>query len=37
MSASTFSGSGASLTDINASNITSGTLSVSQGGIGTTT
>jgi hypothetical protein len=37
VSANTFSGSGAALTSINASNITSGTLSISLGGIGTTT
>ena len=37
VSASTFSGSGAALTSLNASNITSGTLSISQGGTGAAT
>jgi hypothetical protein len=37
VSASTFSGSGAALTNLNASNVSSGTLSISRGGIGTTT
>ncbi len=37
VSANTFSGSGAALTNLNVSNATSGTLSISRGGIGTTT
>ena len=37
MTAATFSGSGASLNSLNASNVSSGTLSISRGGIGTTT
>jgi hypothetical protein len=37
ISAATFSGFGAALTNLNASNITSGTLSISQCGKGTTT
>lgn len=37
MSATNFNGSGAGLTALNASNITSGFLTVSRGGIGTTT
>jgi len=37
VSAATFSGSGASLTNLNVSNSTTGTLSISRGGIGTTT
>ena len=37
MSAYLFSGSGASLTNINASNVSSGVLSITRGGIGTTT
>ena len=37
MTASLFSGSGASLTNINASNVSSGILSITMGGIGTTT
>jgi hypothetical protein len=37
VTATLFSGSGASLSSLNASNISSGTLTVSQGGIGTTT
>ncbi len=37
LSATNFVGSGAPLTSLNASNITSGTLSITRGGIGTTT
>ena len=36
-SGSTFSGSGDSLTNLNASNVSSGTLAITRGGIGTTT
>ncbi len=35
VSASTFSGSGAALTNLNVSNATTGTLSITRGGIGT--
>ena len=37
MTASLFSGSGASLTNLNVSNASSGTLAITRGGIGTTT
>ena len=37
MTANTFTGSGAELTNLNASNVSTGTLSISRGGIGTTT
>jgi hypothetical protein len=37
MTANTFTGSGTPLTNLNVSNATSGALSISRGGIGTTT
>ncbi len=37
ITANTFTGSGASLTNLNVRNATTGTLSISRGGIGTTT